>query len=142
MFHPRQLRPMKLHNANFPTLCSSYFHMILLFTIITILCLHPTTSADIPTNETDRFALLKFKESVANDPHGILKSWNHSIQFCNWYGITCGHRHQRVTALALQEYKLRGTITPYIGNLTFRRAINLQNNSFYGEIPKEVGHLF
>ncbi|KAL4597962.1 hypothetical protein ACB092_11G026300 [Castanea dentata] len=134
---------MKLHyhNPNFPELLSStHLHMILLFTI-TLLCLQPATPSATPTNETDRLALLKFKESIANDPYGILTSWNDSIQFCNWHGITCGHRHQRVTALELEGRKLHGTITPYIGNLTFLRAINLQNNSFYGEIPKEVGHL-
>jgi len=111
--------------------------MILLFTL---LCLHPTTSSATPTNETSRLALLKFKESITNDPAGVLSLWNYSIQFCNWYGITW--HHQRVTTLALQGHKLRGTITPYIGNLTFLTAINLQDNSFYGEIPKEVGHLF
>ena len=134
---------MKLHynNHNFPELLSSTrLHMILLFTI-TLLCLQPATPSATPTNETDRLALLKFKESIANDPYGILTSWNDSIQFCNWHGITCGRRHQRVTALELEGRKLHGTITPYIGNLTFLRAINLQNNSFYGEIPKEVGHL-
>ena len=130
---------MKLHNPNFPTLCSTYLHMILLFTL---LCLHPTTSSATPTNETDRLALLKFKESITNAPAAVLSLWNYSIQFCNWYGITCGRHHQRVTTLALQGHKLCGTITPYIGNLTFLRAINIRNNSFYGEIPKEVGHLF
>ena len=60
---------MKLHNPNFPTLCSTYLHMILLFTL---LCLHPTT----PTNETDRLALLKFKESITNDPE---ESWAYGI---------------------------------------------------------------
>ena len=132
---------MKLHNPNFPALCSTHLYMILLF-IVTLICLQPATSSATPTNETDRFALLKFKESIANDPYGILSSWNDSIQFCNWLGITCGHRHERVIALELEGHKLRGTITPYIGNLTFLRTINLQNNSFYGEIPKEVGHLF
>ena len=132
----------EVHNPNFPTLWSTYLHMILLFTIITLLCLHPTTSFATPTNETDHLALLKFKESIANDPTGVLNSWNHSVQFCNWYGITCGCHHRRVMALALQGHKLRGTITPYIANLTFLRAINIRNNSFYGEIPKEVDHLF
>jgi hypothetical protein len=130
-----------LHYPNFRALCSTHLHMILLFTI-SLLCLQPATSSVTPTNETDRLALLKFKASIAIDPYGILSSWNDSIQFCNWRGITCGHRHQRVTALELEGHKLRGTITPFIGNLTFLRTINLQNNSFYGEIPKEVDHLF
>ena len=53
-----------------------------------------------------------------------------------------GHQDQRVTVLNLQGYKLRGSISPDIGNLTFLRLINLQNNNFYGEIPKEVHHLY
>ncbi|KAK4594904.1 hypothetical protein RGQ29_018583 [Quercus rubra] len=132
---------MKLHNPNFPALlCSTFLHIILLFTG-TLLCLKPATSAT-PTNETDRLALLKFKESIDYDPYGILSSWNDSFHFCNWHGITCGRRHQRVTTLELQGHNLRGTIAPYIGNLTFLWAINLQDNSFYGEIPKEIGQLF
>ncbi|XP_030964835.1 probable LRR receptor-like serine/threonine-protein kinase At3g47570 [Quercus lobata] len=132
---------MKFHNPNIPALCSTLLHMILLFTI-TLLCLKPATFSATSTNETDHLALLKFKESIADDPYGILSSWNDSIQFCNWYGVTCGRRHRRVTALELNGHKLRGTITPYIGNLTFLRVTDLGNNSFYGEIPKEVGHLF
>uniref|UniRef100_A0A2N9FD10 non-specific serine/threonine protein kinase n=1 Tax=Fagus sylvatica TaxID=28930 RepID=A0A2N9FD10_FAGSY len=134
---------MKLHNPNFRSLRSTYLHMILLFIFtISLLCLQPTTSSITQSNVTDRLSLLKFKEAIANDPYGIVSSWNDSIQFCNWHGITCSRRHQRVTALDLEGHKLRGTITPYIGNLTFLRTINLQNNSFNGEIPKEIGHLF
>ncbi len=134
---------MKLQNPNFRSLRSTYLHMILLFIFtISLLCLQPTTSSITKSNVTDRLSLLKFKEAIANDPYGIVSSWNDSIQFCNWHGITCSRRHQRVTALELEGHKLHGTITPYVGNLTFLRAINLQNNSFYGEIPKEVGHLF
>ncbi|KAM6551815.1 hypothetical protein CsatB_001623 [Cannabis sativa] len=93
-------------------------------------------------NETDRFALLKFKESVSSDPFGVLRSWNDSTHFCNWNGVTCSHRHQRITKLALRDHNLRGTISPYIKNLTFLRSINLRNNSFFGEIPHQVCHLY
>ena len=115
--------------------------MIPLF-LICLLCLQPTITAAAPTDETDRFALLKFKESVPQDPHNILSSWNDSMHFCNWLGVKCGRRHQRVTVLDLQGHKLRGTLSPYIGNLSFLRFIILSNNSFYGEIPQEIGHLF
>ncbi|KAM4093813.1 hypothetical protein ACB094_06G147200 [Castanea mollissima] len=115
--------------------------MILLF-LISLLCLQPTITAAAPTNETDHFALLKFKESVPQDPYNIFSSWNDSMHFCNWLGVKCGHRHQRVTVLDLQGHKLRGTLSPYIGNLSFLRSIILQNNSFYGKIPQEIGHLF
>ncbi|KAK4579508.1 hypothetical protein RGQ29_029256 [Quercus rubra] len=115
--------------------------MILLF-LISLLCLHPTITAAAPTNETDRLALLRFKESVSQDPYNVLSSWNDSMHFCNWLGVKCGRLHQRVTVLDLQGHKLRGTLSPYIGNLSFLRSIFLQNNSFYGEIPQEIGHLF
>ncbi|KAL5568489.1 hypothetical protein UlMin_025064 [Ulmus minor] len=94
------------------------------------------------TNETDRLALLHFKKSITSDPFRILSSWNHSVSFCNWPGVTCGRRHPRVTRLDLPSHNLKGSISPHIGNLTFLMRINLQNNSFFGEIPQQVGYLF
>ncbi|XP_065619274.1 probable LRR receptor-like serine/threonine-protein kinase At3g47570 [Quercus suber] len=132
---------MAIHQTNLcASSCSIYLHVFFLFSIC-LLCLQPTITAIAPTNETDRLALLKFKESVTHDPDNRLSSWNDSMHFCNWLGITCGRRHQRVTALNLNNFKLRGPISPYIGNLSFLRSINLQNTSFYGKIPQEVKHL-
>jgi hypothetical protein len=34
------------------------------------------TTATAPTKETDRLALLKFKEAVPHNPYNILSSWN------------------------------------------------------------------
>lgn len=94
-------------------------------------------------NDTDRFALLKFKESISNDPQGILSSWNDSVHFCNWPGIACSlRRHQRVTGLNLSYYNLHGTISPHVGNLSFMRSLDLSFNKFFGEIPQQVGRLF
>ena len=89
---------MKLLNPN-------SLHVILLFTI-TLLCLQHTTSSFIPTNEIDRLALLKFKESIDNGPFGSLISWNDSIQFCNWHGITCGRYYQRLGPRARTESQI------------------------------------
>ncbi|KAL5558067.1 hypothetical protein UlMin_034278 [Ulmus minor] len=93
-------------------------------------------------NDTDRLAVIHFKQSITSDPFGILRSWNDSISFCNWPGITCGRRHHRVTSLILNGLDLKGSLSPHIGNLTFLRFISLQNNSFSGQIPQQVGHLF
>ncbi|PKI42548.1 hypothetical protein CRG98_037066 [Punica granatum] len=95
----------------------------------------------IPGNHSDQFALLEFKAAL-HDPLGVLDSWNTTIHFCQWYGVACGKRHQRVTSLDLQSQKLGGIISPSIGNLTFLRVLNLQNNSFHLRIPPEVGHLY
>ncbi|XP_030928685.1 putative receptor-like protein kinase At3g47110 [Quercus lobata] len=133
---------MTIHQTNLSaSSCSLYLHVILLFSIC-LLCLQPNFTATAPTNGTDRLALLKFKESVPHDPYNILNSWNDSMHFCNWLGIKCSRRHQRVTVLDLQGYKLRGSLSPYIGNLSFLRSIILTNNSFYGQIPREIGRLF
>ena len=118
-------------------LSSMFLHVILLCSVS---LLKPTVSA--LGNETDMFALLKFKESISNDPNGVLSSWYASTNFCNWRGIACSRRHQRITSLDLEGHDLRGTISPYIGNLSFLRLLNLMNNSFTGEIPHQVGQLF
>ncbi|XP_058110871.1 probable LRR receptor-like serine/threonine-protein kinase At3g47570 [Magnolia sinica] len=96
------------------------------------------------SNETDLLALLKFKHLITDDPLHSLSSWNHTLHFCHWQGVTCGGpRHpQRVMALNLTAQKLVGPISPYIANLTFLRMIDLSANSFYGPIPEEIGRLF
>ncbi|KAI9115862.1 hypothetical protein K1719_012792 [Acacia pycnantha] len=94
------------------------------------------------SNETDYEALLKFKESIRNDPDEILSSWNSSNHFCAWTGIKCSHKHERVTELSLGGYDLSGIISPHVGNLSFLRNLNLSDNSFHGVIPPELGRLF
>ncbi|XP_068316491.1 putative receptor-like protein kinase At3g47110 [Pyrus communis] len=119
--------------------------------IIIIICLNlmqlfllmiTSSSLHLGGNETDRKSLLAFKAEIVNDPLGILSSWNESLHFCRWQGITCGRRHHRVTVLDLQSSRLNGQLSPYIGNLSFLRTLNLQNNSFNNTIPQEIGRLF
>ncbi|XP_058089376.1 probable LRR receptor-like serine/threonine-protein kinase At3g47570 [Magnolia sinica] len=93
-------------------------------------------------NETDRLALLAFKDGILVDPLGILSSWNHSLHFCQWEGITCSPRHQRVAILKLRGHSLVGHLSPHIGNLSFLRRIDLSTNKFQGQIPQEIGRLF
>ncbi|KAE8688900.1 hypothetical protein F3Y22_tig00110951pilonHSYRG00031 [Hibiscus syriacus] len=51
------------------------------------------------------------------------------------------HKHKRVTKMELQFLKLSGSLSPFIGNLSFLRELNLEENSFYNEIPQEIGRL-
>ncbi|KAK2633214.1 hypothetical protein EUGRSUZ_L00313 [Eucalyptus grandis] len=91
-------------------------------------------------DEIDRLALLEFKAQIA-DPTGVLSSWNDSSHFCDWYGVTCGHKHRRVTILDLGSKKLSGVVSPHIGNMSFLRGVNLENNSFHAKIPPHFGRL-
>ncbi|ESW30083.1 hypothetical protein PHAVU_002G123200 [Phaseolus vulgaris] len=92
-------------------------------------------------NETDHLALLQFKKSITRDPYGVLLSWNTSTHFCNWPGITCNLKLQRVTQLVLLRYMLGGSISPHIGNLSYMINFNLAINNIHGEIPQELGRL-
>ncbi|KAJ9129912.1 hypothetical protein P3X46_035212 [Hevea brasiliensis] len=93
-------------------------------------------------NETDRTALLAFKDKITDDPLHVMSSWNNSVHFCDWFGVTCGRRHRRVTVLDLQEKKLVGSLSPLLGNLSFLKTLSLLNNGFSGQIPQELGNLF
>ncbi|XP_058201352.1 probable LRR receptor-like serine/threonine-protein kinase At3g47570 isoform X2 [Rhododendron vialii] len=92
-------------------------------------------------NETDQLALLAFKAAITSDPFGALNSWNESIHFCHWAGVTCGRQHQRVIVLRLEHQELTGSVSPQVGNLSFLRQLWLGNNSLSREIPPELGRL-
>ncbi|XP_031122489.1 LRR receptor-like serine/threonine-protein kinase EFR [Ipomoea triloba] len=122
---------------------SSTLSIINLLCCLTFLTLPTSTlSTILHSNETDRIALLDFKHRISHDPREVLlNSWNDSVHHCRWQGVSCGRRHQRVVALRLPEKGLVGTISPHIGNLTFRRDFNLSGNGLYGQVPSEIGKL-
>ncbi|RWR91199.1 Protein kinase domain-containing protein [Cinnamomum micranthum f. kanehirae] len=120
----------------------SLFHVAFLVICIKLLSFAEAASATPLRNESDRLALLAIKGQISDGPNGILSSWNHSLHFCMWGGVTCSRRHpQRVIALNLRSQNLAGYLSPHIGNLSFLRNIELPNNSFQGQIPPEIGRL-
>ncbi|RWR91235.1 Protein kinase domain-containing protein [Cinnamomum micranthum f. kanehirae] len=121
--------------------CVIAFWLLLLLTFINLICF--AQSVTLLKNESDRLALLAFKDGISDDPNGVLSSWNNSLHFCMWDGVSCSRRHpQRVVALNLSYQSLRGSISPHIGNLSFLRTIALYNNTLKGHIPQEISHLF
>jgi Leucine-rich repeat (LRR) protein len=118
------------------------FSALCILTIVSVICFGSTTYGySIGGNDTDRLALLEFKAKIVYDPFMVLSSWNDTTHFCLWHGVTCGRRHQRVTELRLPSQKLVGSISPFIGNLSFLRLLYLPNNSFSHQIPPEIGRL-
>ncbi|MFQ6668389.1 hypothetical protein Gotur_034057, partial [Gossypium turneri] len=62
----------------------------------------PTFSIKLTTILTDQSALLALKDHVIHDPENVLTSnWSASAPVCNWFGVSCGSKHRRVTALNL-----------------------------------------
>ncbi|RWR78760.1 LRR.XII-like protein [Cinnamomum micranthum f. kanehirae] len=101
------------------------------------------TATSTPSrNETDRLALLAFKAEITDDPFQTLSSWNDSLHFCKWRGVTCNRKHHRVSLLNLTSLSIAGTLSPHIANLSFLTTIDLSNNRFHGRVPHELGHLF
>ncbi|XP_048134925.1 probable LRR receptor-like serine/threonine-protein kinase At3g47570 [Rhodamnia argentea] len=128
-----------MEHIDFPSPKFPTWHHI--FTIVLLLCSYNRVSF-ASNNETDRIALLEFKSGITLDPFGVFSSWNDSIDFCRWSGVTCSRRHHsRVTVLDLNSQKLSGSISPHVGNLSFLRELRLQNNSFDHEIPRQIGRL-
>ncbi|KAF7849142.1 hypothetical protein BT93_L1198 [Corymbia citriodora subsp. variegata] len=95
------------------------------------------------SNFTDQEALLHFKLVIEVDPMNTIKGGNWTVEanFCEWIGVVCSNRRQRVTALDLSHMGLQGRLSPFLGNLSFLASLDLRNNSFYGTILKEIGRL-
>ncbi|XP_059637233.1 probable LRR receptor-like serine/threonine-protein kinase At3g47570 [Cornus florida] len=93
------------------------------------------------TNITiDESALLALKTHIiTSNPHAILATnWSTATSVCYWIGVTCGARHQRVTALNISNMALQGTVPPHLGNLSFLVSLDVSNNSFSGHLPNEL----
>jgi LRR receptor-like serine/threonine-protein kinase FLS2 len=95
-------------------------------------------------------ALLAFKKAVTADPNSTLSSWTMGAgngrggggfpPHCNWTGLACdGAGH--VTSIELAETGLRGTLTPFLGNITTLQLLDLTSNRFGGAIPPQLGRL-
>nr|XP_017240485.1 PREDICTED: probable LRR receptor-like serine/threonine-protein kinase At3g47570 [Daucus carota subsp. sativus] len=132
------------HPAAFSLLnCTTMISNFLRFYILFFFLLGTSTTFvySFSNNFTDQEALLSLKHSISKDPSGVLDSWNNSINFCHWTGITCSRRRQRVTEIDLSSLNLAGTLSPRIGNLSFLKTISLNANSLHGFIPGEIGQL-
>ncbi|KAK9664992.1 hypothetical protein RND81_14G082500 [Saponaria officinalis] len=103
-----------------------YIYEQTLSLFLAVLVLQLTTSNAIgrisfsPQKQTDSITLLRIKsEIVGSFDQGVFSSWNGSLHHCTWEGVTCERGNDRVSALDLSSKGLQGTISPFIGNLTF-----------------------
>ncbi|CAN6252332.1 unnamed protein product [Urochloa humidicola] len=86
-------------------------------------------------NSADMLALIDFRQAIS-DPTGFFNSWNNSVEYCKWNGVTCSKTHPgRVRELNITGQSLAGQISPSLGNLTLLKILDLSSNSLFGQIP-------
>ncbi|KAJ7559539.1 hypothetical protein O6H91_04G089900 [Diphasiastrum complanatum] len=106
------------------------------------------------TDARDIEALTQIKAAV--DPSTItsftcLASWEFSADPCDAIfgsyfvcGIQCGNGgagSRRVVSLTLDSSGYKGTLSPYIGNLSALQELKISGNVFSGTIPRTLGQL-
>ncbi|XP_059068371.1 putative leucine-rich repeat receptor-like serine/threonine-protein kinase At2g24130 [Cryptomeria japonica] len=92
-------------------------------------------------NVSDGQALLAFRAGITVDLYNSLSDWNSTHPVCNWSGVKCSTRRQRVVELNLTGMSLQGSISPFLANISFLRVLDLNNNALSGNIPPELGNL-
>ncbi|WCJ39261.1 Leucine-rich receptor-like protein kinase family protein [Euphorbia peplus] len=117
----------------------------ILLILISLSLNSPSYYSYAQTIETDKQSLLAFKSQLnLNSNPNSLSSWqqNSSSSPCTWTGVSCTGDAQRVTGLDLSGFRISGTISPHIGNLTSLTTLNLQNNQLTGTFPDEISNLY
>ncbi|KAB2597993.1 LRR receptor-like serine/threonine-protein kinase [Pyrus ussuriensis x Pyrus communis] len=117
-----------------------------------VLCMISTypESATLPSptllgNESDRLALLDFKKRITEDHFDVMSSWNRSLHFCSWVGVTCNRSTERVLILNLKAQKLLSwgnssrnwsSLKPTISEPIL--LLNIEFNSITGPIRNQL----
>ncbi|KAL2513429.1 LRR receptor-like serine/threonine-protein kinase FLS2 [Abeliophyllum distichum] len=110
--------------------------------VLSINCLAVCSARIVHNLTTDQEALVAFKTRIISDPNNILANkWLTNTSICNWIGVSCSRKWQRVTALDFSNFGFSGTIAPHLGNLSFLGYLNISSNNFTGIIPLELSHL-
>ncbi|XP_020572588.1 probable LRR receptor-like serine/threonine-protein kinase At3g47570 [Phalaenopsis equestris] len=114
---------------------SAYFLLLIFFFSSTIY----SEASPSFGNGSDYYVLTALKNQLMQNSSSILHSWNDSIEFCLWKGVSCSGN--RVKALQLSSQGLNGQLPPAISNLTFLRWLDLSLNWINGNIPPGLGNL-
>ncbi|XP_062027292.1 receptor-like protein EIX2 [Rosa rugosa] len=113
-----------------------------------ICCSSVGSSNNIMCLETERHALLQFKQGLV-DESNALASWENKKDCCKWRGIACNNQTGHVTRLDFSfgyfnytEVPLRGEISLSLLELRYLNYLDLSYNDFGGMIiPKFIGSL-
>ncbi|OAY41641.1 leucine-rich repeat receptor-like protein kinase PXC2 [Manihot esculenta] len=114
----------------------------MLFDLCLFLLLVPAfvQSLDSTFND-DVLGLIVFKAGL-HDPESKLASWSEDDENpCNWVGVKCDPKTQRVAELVLDGFSLSGHIGRGLLRLQFLQILSLSNNNFTGTINPDLSQL-
>ncbi|KAK3014929.1 hypothetical protein RJ639_009945 [Escallonia herrerae] len=94
-----------------------------------------------PSLNDDVLGLIVFKADI-QDPDAKLVSWNEDDDSpCNWEGVKCNPRSNRVSDLVLDGFGLSGRIGRGLLQLQFLRKLSLARNNLTGSINFSLAQL-
>ncbi|CAK9323419.1 unnamed protein product [Citrullus colocynthis] len=110
--------------------------------LILVLALAPASVSALDTVfNDDVLGLIVFKAGL-QDPMGKLVTWNEDDETpCNWFGVKCNPKTNRVSELVLDGFSLSGHIDRGLLRLQFLQILSLANNNFTGTINSALSHL-
>ncbi|KAK9284034.1 hypothetical protein L1049_012294 [Liquidambar formosana] len=114
----------------------------LLSLLLAFLVLSPVFVRSLnPSLNDDVLGLIVFKADI-QDPMGKLVSWNEDDDSpCNWVGLKCNPRSNRVSELDLDGFSLSGKIGRGLLQLQFLRRLSLSKNNLTGSISPNLTRL-
>ncbi|CAM8969935.1 unnamed protein product [Rhodiola kirilowii] len=115
-------------------------HLLLHISLLMLFTLSVNCSEAGPND--DVLALIVFKSSL-HDPDSKLVSWNEEDDTpCNWFGVKCHPKNDRVSELLLDGLSLTGHINRGLLRLNWLRVLSLSNNNLNGSINSGIGRLW
>ncbi|KAF7147835.1 hypothetical protein RHSIM_Rhsim03G0152800 [Rhododendron simsii] len=113
-----------------------------IFSLFVLLLLLPIYVRSLnPSLNDDVLGLIVFKADL-QDPNGKLVSWNEDDDSpCNWTGVQCNPRSNRVFELVLDGFSLSGRIGKGLLQLQFLQKLSLAKNNLTGDLSPVLAGL-
>ncbi|KAI3969989.1 hypothetical protein MKW92_014111 [Papaver armeniacum] len=120
-----------------------YYSLILLFLAITIILISPSHGALGKCNPSDYKALMNFKKSLSpSESSWELTSWVQNTDCCDWHGVTCDDKANRVEGLDISASDISGQIPSSVGDLPYLVSFAFSNSkNVTGSIPQSITKL-
>ncbi|XWS08358.1 hypothetical protein CRYUN_Cryun41cG0073000 [Craigia yunnanensis] len=118
----------------------SLLTLLLFWLVLLVVAYFPVRSLS-PSLNDDVLGLIVFKADI-QDTSQKLSSWNEDDDTpCNWIGVKCNPRLNRVTELNLDGVSLSGRIGRGLLQLKFLRKLSLAKNNLSGSISPNLAKL-